>query len=65
VKYLRSSGDGSYQLRATVTWEIHWTGTGVASEQRLPDGPFGGEQDVVVREIQAVNRYILRRRVQE
>lgn len=56
VKYLRSSGDGSYQLKATVTWKIHWTGTGVAEEQPLPDGDFGGEQAVVVQEIQAVNR---------
>ncbi|WP_432129816.1 hypothetical protein [Streptomyces tendae] len=56
VKYLRSSGDGSYQLKATVTWKIHWTGTGVAGEQPLPDGDFGGEQDVIVQEIQAVNR---------
>ncbi|GAA3495679.1 hypothetical protein GCM10019016_027790 [Streptomyces prasinosporus] len=56
VKYLRSSGDDSYRLGATVTWEIHWTGTGVAGEQDLPDGTFGGEQDVVVQEIQAVNR---------
>ncbi|MEU1048940.1 hypothetical protein ABZ400_27785 [Streptomyces sp. NPDC005897] len=56
VKYLRSSGEGSYQLKATVTWKIHWTGTGVAGEQPLPDGDFGGEQDVVVQEIQAVNR---------
>ncbi|CAM5681702.1 Enoyl reductase OS=Streptomyces tendae OX=1932 GN=GUR47_15630 PE=4 SV=1 [Streptomyces tendae] len=56
VKYLRSSGDGSYQLKATVTWKIHWTGTGVTGEQSLPEGDFGGEQDVVVQEIQAVNR---------
>ncbi|MFD5240581.1 hypothetical protein [Streptomyces tendae] len=56
VKYLRSSGDGAYRLKATVTWKIHWTGTGVAGEQPLPDGDFGGEQDVVVQEIQAVNR---------
>ncbi|MFJ8188677.1 hypothetical protein ACIQ8D_02580 [Streptomyces sp. NPDC096094] len=56
VKYLRSSGDGSYQLKATVTWKIHWTGTGVDGEQTLPDGAFGGDQDVVVQEIQAVNR---------
>ncbi|WP_411093027.1 hypothetical protein [Streptomyces sp. 049-1] len=56
VKYLRSSGDGSYQLRATVTWKIHWTGTGVNTEQTLPDGEFGGDQDVIVQEIQAVNR---------
>ncbi|MGW7492746.1 hypothetical protein ACWGKA_00260 [Streptomyces luteogriseus] len=56
VKYLRSSGDGSYKLQATVTWKIHWTGTGVNGEQDLPDGTFGAEQDVVVQEIQAVNR---------
>ncbi|MFF1676061.1 hypothetical protein ACFVYG_08515 [Streptomyces sp. NPDC058256] len=56
VKYLRSSGDDSYKLRATITWKIHWTGTGVAQEQPLPDGEFGAEQNVVVQEIQAVNR---------
>ncbi|MEV7340733.1 hypothetical protein [Streptomyces sp. NPDC093544] len=56
VKYLRSSGDDSYELRATITWKIHWTGTGVAQEQPLPDGEFGAEQAVVVQEIQAVNR---------
>ncbi|WP_369216092.1 hypothetical protein [Streptomyces flavofungini] len=56
VRYLRSSGDGSYPLKATVTWKIHWTGTGVNGEQALPDGEFGAEQDVVVQEIQAVNR---------
>jgi enoyl reductase len=56
VKYLRSSGDGSYQLKATITWKIHWTGTGVDGQQPLPDGTFGADQDVVVQEIQAVNR---------
>ncbi|MYS92620.1 MULTISPECIES: hypothetical protein [Streptomyces] len=56
VKYLRSSGDGSYKLQATVTWKIQWTGTGMNGEQTLPDGTFGAEQDVVVQEIQAVNR---------
>ncbi|MCF3124636.1 hypothetical protein IPZ68_33760 [Streptomyces arenae] len=56
VKYLRSSGKGSFPLRATVTWKIHWTGTGVNGEQLLPDGEFGAEQDVVVQEIQAINR---------
>ncbi|WP_191971447.1 hypothetical protein [Streptomyces luteolifulvus] len=55
VKYLRSSGDGSYPLKATVTWKIHWTGTGGAGGD-LPDGNFGATQDVVVQEIQAVNR---------
>ncbi|MFF4552584.1 hypothetical protein [Streptomyces sp. NPDC001422] len=56
VKYLRSSGDGSFKLRATITWKIHWTGTGVTAAQDLPDGTFGAEQDVVVQEIQSVNR---------
>ncbi|MFJ1650331.1 hypothetical protein ACIOC2_02730 [Streptomyces sp. NPDC088337] len=55
VKYLRSSGDGSYRLRATITWKIHWTGTGVAGGE-LPEGTFGATQDVMVQEIQAVNR---------
>ncbi|MEU5902534.1 MULTISPECIES: hypothetical protein [Streptomyces] len=56
VKYLRSSGDGSYPLKATVTWKISWTGTGVTEEKDLPDGEFGAEQDVVVEEIQSINR---------
>ncbi|MFJ3229438.1 hypothetical protein [Streptomyces sp. NPDC086787] len=55
VKYLRSSGNGSYQLRATVTWKIHWTGSGGAGDD-LPDGTFGGPQDVKVQEIQSVVR---------
>ncbi|MFI1437614.1 hypothetical protein [Streptomyces fructofermentans] len=56
VKYLRSSGDDSYKLQATITWKISWTGTGVNDPQALPDGEFGAEQAVVVQEIQAVNR---------
>ncbi|WEH29535.1 hypothetical protein [Streptomyces sp. AM 3-1-1] len=56
VTYLRSSREGSFPLRATVTWKVHWTGTGVNGEQPLPEGSFGAEQDVVVREVQSVNR---------
>ncbi|TLS42929.1 hypothetical protein FE633_28450 [Streptomyces montanus] len=56
VRYLRSSGDNSYQLKATVTWKIHWTGTGVNAEQPLPNGEFGAQQNVIVQEIQSVNR---------
>ncbi|CAM5393688.1 Enoyl reductase OS=Streptomyces tendae OX=1932 GN=F3L20_04790 PE=4 SV=1 [Streptomyces tendae] len=48
-------GDGTFPLQATVTWEIHWTGTGPTGGD-LPDGTFGATQDVVVQEIQAVNR---------
>ncbi|MEG3628537.1 hypothetical protein [Streptomyces poriticola] len=55
VKYLRSSGDDTFPLQATVTWTIDWTGSGGAGGD-LPDGEFGAVQDVVVQEIQAVNR---------
>ncbi|MDQ1017190.1 hypothetical protein QFZ43_003739 [Streptomyces afghaniensis] len=55
VKYLRSSGDGTYKLRATITWEINWTGTGGAGGD-LPNGTFGNDQNVTVQEIQSVNR---------
>ncbi|MEU6255332.1 hypothetical protein [Streptomyces sp. NPDC047043] len=55
VKYLRSSGDGTYPLKATITWKIHWTGSGGAGGN-LPDGTFGATQAVTVQEIQAVNR---------
>ncbi|MFE6481922.1 hypothetical protein ACFVGN_03110 [Streptomyces sp. NPDC057757] len=55
IKYLRSSGDGTYKLQATVTWEVTWTGTGGAGGD-LPNGTFGADQEVVVQEIQSVNR---------
>ncbi|MFK0104710.1 hypothetical protein [Streptomyces sp. NPDC091217] len=55
VKYLRSSGTGSYPLKATITWKISWTGTG-GSGGPLDDGTFGATQDVIVQEIQSVNR---------
>ncbi|WP_055532595.1 hypothetical protein [Streptomyces graminilatus] len=55
IRYLRSSGDGTYRLRATITWAIAWTGTG-GTGGGLPNGTFGGEQAIAVQEIQAVNR---------
>ncbi|WP_329167420.1 hypothetical protein OG709_21025 [Streptomyces sp. NBC_01267] len=56
LTYLRASGDnGPYQLKATITWKISWTGTGGAGGD-LPDGTFGTTQDVTVQEIQAINR---------
>ncbi|KES07982.1 hypothetical protein BU52_06015 [Streptomyces toyocaensis] len=55
LKYLRSSGDGTFALQATVTWDITWEGTGGAGGD-LPDGTFGNDQAVTVQEIQAVNR---------
>ncbi|MET9912725.1 hypothetical protein ABZZ74_39090 [Streptomyces sp. NPDC006476] len=55
VKYLRSSGNGTYPLKATITWKIHWTGSDGTGDD-LPDGTFGATQNVTVQEIQAVNR---------
>ncbi|MFI9819830.1 hypothetical protein ACIHFC_05030 [Streptomyces sp. NPDC052013] len=55
IKYLRSSGEGTFKLQATITWEITWEGTGGAGGD-LPDGTFGNDQAVTVQEIQAVNR---------
>ncbi len=55
IRYLRSSGDGTFDLQATITWDIAWTGTGGAGGD-LPDGTFGNAQAVTVHEIQAVNR---------
>ncbi|MEU8930470.1 hypothetical protein AB0D30_11335 [Streptomyces sp. NPDC048409] len=55
IRYLHSSGDGVFKLRATITWKISWTGTGGAGGD-LPDGTFGTTQDITVQEIQAVNR---------
>ncbi|MEU6737143.1 hypothetical protein ABZ929_28760 [Streptomyces physcomitrii] len=53
VAYLRK---GSYDLTATVTWEVSWEGTGEPGPNKLPDGSFGNEQQVVVEEVQSVNR---------
>ncbi|MEU9554948.1 hypothetical protein [Streptomyces fumanus] len=56
ITYLRSSGDGTFKLRATLTWDITWTGTGGTGGDNLPDGTFGTTQAVTVQEIQSVNR---------
>ncbi|WP_374211618.1 hypothetical protein [Streptomyces sp. YS415] len=58
LKYLRSSGNGTFNLQATITWEITWTGTGGAGGAGgdLPNGTFGNDQAITVQEIQAVNR---------
>ncbi|MFF1636583.1 hypothetical protein ACFVXA_02940 [Streptomyces sp. NPDC058246] len=55
IRYLRSSGNGTYKLKATITWQIDWTGTGGAGGD-LPYGTFGRTQDITVQEIQSVNR---------
>lgn len=55
VTYLRATGDHPNELKASVTWEITWEGSGGAGDD-LPDGTFGGTQDVIVQEIQSINR---------
>ncbi|MGW0596899.1 hypothetical protein ACWD11_07090 [Streptomyces sp. NPDC002776] len=55
LMYLRSSGNGTYNLQATITWQITWTGTG-GTGGNLPNGTFGNNQAVTVQEIQAINR---------
>ncbi|MEU8348523.1 MULTISPECIES: hypothetical protein [Streptomyces] len=56
MTYLRASTvSGPYEMRATITWEVEWTGTGGAGGD-LPDGTFGTTQDITVQEVQAINR---------
>ncbi|UQT57022.1 hypothetical protein M4V62_19005 [Streptomyces durmitorensis] len=55
VTYQRSSGNGTFNLQATATWDITWTGTDGAGGD-LPDGEYGNDQPVTVEEVQSVNR---------
>ncbi|WP_328914324.1 MULTISPECIES: hypothetical protein [unclassified Streptomyces] len=54
LTYLRSSGQGTYALTATVTWKVSWRGSGGTGGD-LAEGDFDTQQDVHVREYQAVN----------
>ncbi|UNS97274.1 hypothetical protein MMF93_12735 [Streptomyces tubbatahanensis] len=56
VTYQRASHNGAaYPLRATLTWEASWKGSGGESDNALPDGEFSGARNVTVQEIQSVN----------
>ncbi|MFH8485403.1 hypothetical protein [Streptomyces longisporoflavus] len=55
VTYLRSASGEPYRLKAAVTWQISWHGTGGAKGD-LPDGTFETTQNLNVQEIQSVNR---------
>ncbi|MBW1601167.1 hypothetical protein JJV70_03420 [Streptomyces sp. JJ66] len=52
LTYLRA---GDYELRATVTWEVAWEGSGGTGGD-LPDGTFEAAQSVTVREVQSIVR---------
>jgi enoyl reductase len=58
VTYLHSTQNTGhpYQLTATITWQISWTGTGQPVPKALPAGAFGKPQDITVQEIQTINR---------
>lgn len=55
ITYLRATSGQPYQLKASITWQISWEGSGGARGD-LPDGIFETTQDMAVQEIQAVNR---------
>ncbi|MBB6419073.1 hypothetical protein [Streptomyces sp. AK010] len=60
VTYLRASGNGTYPFKVSITWTVTWTDSadpdGPARQPGLPDGLSTFEQDVTVKEAQAVNR---------
>ncbi|MGA5449842.1 hypothetical protein ACPCVO_24660 [Streptomyces umbrinus] len=55
ITYLRATSGQPYALKASVTWQISWEGTGGAGGD-LPDGTFETTQDMNVQEIQSINR---------
>ncbi|MFK0155285.1 hypothetical protein ACIQVK_24810 [Streptomyces sp. NPDC090493] len=55
VIYHHASNGRPYQLKASITWQISWEGSGGAKGD-LPDGVFETTQDLTVQEIQSVNR---------
>ncbi|WP_245238999.1 hypothetical protein [Streptomyces sp. MZ04] len=56
IIYRRSSGGGTFPLKASLTWEISWTGTGQAAPVNMPNGTIEAVQDITVEEIQSINR---------
>lgn len=60
VTYRKSSDDGTYPLKAQITWQVTWTDSadpdGAPQQPALPDGLSTFEQPVEVREIQSINR---------
>ncbi|MEO3847288.1 hypothetical protein ABGB09_06460 [Streptomyces sp. B8F3] len=59
VTYRKSSGDGTYDLQASLTWEVAWNPSadpGGTPTTPLPDGQSTDEIPVTVKEIQTVVR---------
>ncbi|MFF4251484.1 hypothetical protein ACFY1L_09770 [Streptomyces sp. NPDC001663] len=55
IRYLRATDGKPYNLKASITWQISWEGSGGAKDD-LPDGTFETTRDMTVQEIQAINR---------
>ncbi|WP_435284818.1 hypothetical protein [Streptomyces koelreuteriae] len=55
IRYLRASAGTPYQLKASVTWQISWEGSGGARGD-LPNGTFETTEAMTVQEIQSINR---------
>ncbi|MFF9125795.1 hypothetical protein ACF09J_21230 [Streptomyces sp. NPDC014889] len=55
IRYLRATNGQPYHLKASLTWQITWTGSD-GSGGDLPDGTFETTQDMNVQEIQSINR---------
>ncbi|MGP3928017.1 hypothetical protein [Streptomyces sp. 8N616] len=60
VTYRKATNDGSYPLKAQITWKVTWTATGgpdgPTEPDALPDGYSISEQDVQVQEVQTIVR---------
>ncbi|MEV6313647.1 hypothetical protein [Streptomyces sp. NPDC051776] len=60
IEYKKSSGDGTYTLTSELVWDVHWTASadpdGAPQAPALPDGLSTNEQDVTVKEVQAIVR---------
>jgi hypothetical protein len=57
VTYLRATHQvDSYELTASLTWEVSWTGSQTEGENPLPSGTFETTHEIVVDESQAIVR---------
>ncbi|MFG3252613.1 hypothetical protein [Streptomyces sp. NPDC048172] len=60
ITYRRSSGDGTYALKAYLTWKVTWSEgespDGAPQDPAMPDGESQSETAVTVKEIQSIVR---------
>ncbi|MFI2616418.1 hypothetical protein [Streptomyces sp. NPDC018584] len=56
IVYNRSSKGATFPLKAALTWEISWKGTGQDTPVGMPDGTIEVVQEIAVEEVQSINR---------